>query len=145
MIFYRRTRHQNIIQLIEVYEGVDKIYMVLELATGKELFERIISDAFDEQEAVRAIKMVLQGLTYLHNLGIAHRDLKPENLLYSHDGKPLILIKLLRFFREPILVNIITRRPYRQIVFCIMYTSKFVIWIFVFSMSTRSPVADVLN
>jgi len=82
----RRTRHQNIIQLIEVYEGVDKIYMVLELATGKELFERIISDSFDEQEAVRAIKMLLQGLQYLHNLGIAHRDLKPENLLYSHDA-----------------------------------------------------------
>ena len=70
-----------------MYEGADKIYMVLELATGKELFERIISDAFDEQEAVRAIKMLLQGLAYLHNLGIAHRDLKPENLLYSHDGK----------------------------------------------------------
>lgn len=83
----RRTKHQNIIQLIEVYEGSDKtIYMVLELASGKELFERIISETFDEKEAVRNIKMLLQGLAYLHNLGIAHRDLKPENLLYSHDG-----------------------------------------------------------
>jgi hypothetical protein len=34
--------------------------MVLELASGKELFERIISESFDEKEAVRNIKMVLQ-------------------------------------------------------------------------------------
>jgi len=61
LIFFRRTKHQNIIQLIEVYEGSDKrIYMVLELASGKELFERIISESFDEKEAVRNIKMVLQ-------------------------------------------------------------------------------------
>lgn len=89
----RRTKHQNIIQLIEVYEGSDKrIYMVLELASGKELFERIISESFDEKEAVRNIKMVLQGLAYLHNLGIAHRDLKPENLLYSHEGRDARLL-----------------------------------------------------
>lgn len=61
IISQRRTKHQNIIQLIEVYEGSDKrIYMVLELASGKELFERIISESFDEKEAVRNIKMILQ-------------------------------------------------------------------------------------
>lgn len=42
--------------------------------------------SFDETEAVRALKQVLEGLRYLHNIGIAHRDLKPENILYSHTG-----------------------------------------------------------
>jgi len=85
----RRTRHQNIIQLIEIYEGTDKIYLVLELATGGELFDRILrtdGKSFDETEAVRSIKQILEGLRYLHNIGIAHRDLKPENILYSHSG-----------------------------------------------------------
>ena len=49
--------------------------------------------SFDESEAVRAIKQVLEGLRYIHNIGIAHRDLKPENILYSHSGKgPLLRV-----------------------------------------------------
>ena len=63
--------------------------MVLELATGGELFDRILrtdGKSFDETEAVRSVKQILEGLRYLHNIGIAHRDLKPENILYSHSG-----------------------------------------------------------
>ena len=73
------------------YLGTDKIYLVLELATGGELFDRILrtdGKSFDETEAVRSVKQILEGLRYLHNIGIAHRDLKPENILYSHSGMP---------------------------------------------------------
>lgn len=83
----RRVRHQNIIQLIEVFESKDKVYMVMELATGGELFDRIIAKgSFTERDATRVVTMVLNGLAYLHSLGITHRDLKPENLLYYHPG-----------------------------------------------------------
>jgi protein serine kinase H len=71
----------------QVFETTDKLYMVVELATGGELFERIVArGAFSEQDAVRVLRMVLSGAAYLHSLGIAHRDLKPENLLYYHPG-----------------------------------------------------------
>ena len=83
----RRVRHQYVIQLIEVFESKDKIYMVMELATGGELFDRIISKgSFTEQDATRVLSMVCEGVRYLHSLGITHRDLKPENLLYYHPG-----------------------------------------------------------
>ena len=49
--------------------------------------------SFDETEAVRAIKQVLEGLRYIHNIGIAHRDLKPENILYSHSGNYSAIIR----------------------------------------------------
>lgn len=90
----RRVRHQYIVQLIEVFEASDKIYMVMELATGGELFDRIIKlGSFTEQDAVKALRMLLEGMKYLHSLGITHRDLKPENLLYANahpDSKLLI-------------------------------------------------------
>ncbi|KAL4234988.1 Serine/threonine-protein kinase H1 [Mactra antiquata] len=83
----RRVKHQYIIQLVEVFETKDKVYMVMELATGGELFDRIIAKgSFTERDATRVLQMVLEGVDYLHGLGIAHRDLKPENLLYYHPG-----------------------------------------------------------
>ncbi|NXH45872.1 KPSH1 kinase, partial [Dicaeum eximium] len=83
----RRVRHTNIIQLIEVFETQDRVYMVMELATGGELFDRIIAKgSFTERDATRVLQMVLDGVRYLHTLGITHRDLKPENLLYYHPG-----------------------------------------------------------
>jgi len=61
--------------------------MVMELATGGELFDRIITrGSFSERDAVKVLQMVLEGVRYLHSLGITHRDLKPENLLYFHPG-----------------------------------------------------------
>lgn len=83
----RRVRHTNIIQLMEVFETTERVYMVMELATGGELFDRIIArGSFTERDATRVLQMVLDGVKYLHTLGITHRDLKPENLLYYHPG-----------------------------------------------------------
>ncbi|KAM9510302.1 serine/threonine-protein kinase H1-like [Guaruba guarouba] len=83
----RRVHHTNIIQLIEVFETQGCVYMVMELATGGELFDRIIAKgSFTERDATRVLQMVLDGVKYLHTLGITHRDLKPENLLYYHPG-----------------------------------------------------------
>lgn len=83
----RRVKHVYVIQLIEVFESRDKVYMVMELATGGELFDRIITKGnFTEKDATKVLHMVLEGVKYLHALGITHRDLKPENLLYYHPG-----------------------------------------------------------
>ncbi|XP_039983504.1 serine/threonine-protein kinase H1-like [Xiphias gladius] len=83
----QRVSHANVIQLIEVFQFPRRVYMVLELATGGELLDRVISRGhFTERDATQALRMVLAGVGYLHNLGITHRDLKPENLLYYHPG-----------------------------------------------------------
>ena len=83
----KRVQHMYIVQLREIFETRDKVYIVMELATGGELFDRIMAKgSFTEMDAVGVLKMVLEGLGYLHSLGITHRDLKPENLLYYHPG-----------------------------------------------------------
>ncbi|XP_058496783.1 serine/threonine-protein kinase H1-like [Solea solea] len=83
----RRVSHANVVQLVEVFQCPRRIYLVLELATGGELLERVVSRGhFTERDATRVLKMALAGVAYLHSLGITHRDLKPENLLYYHPG-----------------------------------------------------------
>lgn len=88
------VQHKYVIRLHEVFESSTQLYMVVDLATGGELFDRVVlKGSFVETEAVFVLRMVLEGLQYLHERGIAHRDLKPENLLYYHPGeKSKILI-----------------------------------------------------
>ncbi|ELW46917.1 Serine/threonine-protein kinase H2 [Tupaia chinensis] len=83
----RRVSHHYIVQLTEIFASQDRVYMVMELATGGELFDRLIAQgSFTERDAVRILQMVTDGIRYLHALRITHRDLKPENLLYYHPG-----------------------------------------------------------
>ncbi|RLO08403.1 hypothetical protein DYB28_014877, partial [Aphanomyces astaci] len=78
--------HPNIVKLIDVFdnEAGDMCYLVMELVTGGELFDRIIAkDHYTENEAKVVVRTVASVLVYCHAQGIAHRDLKPENLLYA--------------------------------------------------------------
>jgi len=54
----------------------------MELATGGELFDSIVSRGkYSEKDAARVVQQVASACHYLHAIGIVHRDLKPENLL----------------------------------------------------------------
>jgi serine/threonine protein kinase len=82
------ARHEHIIQLYEMHEIEGKIYLVMELVTGGELFDEIVRiGKYSEPEAAKLVHKMLVAILYLHNLGIAHRDLKPENLLLSDKTK----------------------------------------------------------
>ncbi|KAI9336614.1 kinase-like domain-containing protein [Zopfochytrium polystomum] len=75
--------HPNVIKLKDFFETVNFYFMVFELATGGELFERISQRGrFTERNAAEIVFQILHGVSYLHSRGIAHRDLKPENILY---------------------------------------------------------------
>ncbi|KAJ1476459.1 kinase-like domain-containing protein [Baffinella frigidus] len=74
--------HPHCIKLYDVFEDKEKCYLVQELASGGELFERVIANgAFSEKDAASLIKQLFEAVGYLHSSGIVHRDLKPENLL----------------------------------------------------------------
>ncbi|XP_077410684.1 serine/threonine-protein kinase H1-like isoform X2 [Vanacampus margaritifer] len=83
----RRVHHANVVRLVEVFQCPRRVYVVLELATGGDLLDRVLSRGhYTERDAAQALRMVLAGVGYLHSLAITHRDLKPENLLYYHPG-----------------------------------------------------------
>uniref|UniRef100_A0A2A4ITY0 Protein kinase domain-containing protein n=1 Tax=Heliothis virescens TaxID=7102 RepID=A0A2A4ITY0_HELVI len=86
--------HPNIVQLLETYEDKNKVYLVMELVTGGELFDRIVEKgSYTEKDASNLIRQVLEAVDYMHSQGVVHRDLKPENLLYySADEDSKIMI-----------------------------------------------------
>ncbi|KAK3942696.1 putative calcium calmodulin-dependent protein kinase [Diplogelasinospora grovesii] len=79
----QRLKHPHIVKFVDWFESRDKYYIVTELATGGELFDRICEQGkFTEKDASQTIKQVLGAVDYLHQNNVVHRDLKPENLLY---------------------------------------------------------------
>lgn len=79
----RSTRHPHIVRFVDWFESRDKFYIVTQLATGGELFDRICEKGrFTEKDASGTMRQVLEAVDYLHHKDIVHRDLKPENLLY---------------------------------------------------------------
>jgi len=67
---------------------------VMELVTGKELFDKIVEKGqYSEASASHIIRQIVSAVEYLHQNGIAHRDLKPENLLSAEvNGEEIIKI-----------------------------------------------------
>lgn len=72
------------IKLYEYFEDETNVYLIMEICTGGELFDRIIEkEYFSERYAAKVFKQILQAINYCHTQGICHRDLKPENFLYE--------------------------------------------------------------
>ncbi|XP_069138830.1 calcium/calmodulin-dependent protein kinase type IV-like [Argopecten irradians] len=66
-----RLKHTNVIALKEIYETPEKIYLVLELVTGGELFERIVArGSYSEKDAAEAMHDIIKALKYIHETGV---------------------------------------------------------------------------
>jgi calcium/calmodulin-dependent protein kinase I len=77
--------HPHIVKLYETYRNKKYVYLVMELMTGGEMFDRIVEKLhYDEATARRDLTQIAEALKYCHDNKIVHRDLKPENLLYAN-------------------------------------------------------------
>jgi len=94
-----RLHHPNIVEFVESFETEEELLMILEYCPGKELFDVILENRFDEDTAKTVFAQICRALYYLHSLNIIHRDIKPENILVLNkpDAQGRLVVKLLDF------------------------------------------------
>ncbi|KAI1374264.1 hypothetical protein F4677DRAFT_174484 [Hypoxylon crocopeplum] len=87
----REISHPNIVRLHEMSETERHIGIVLEYASGGELFDYILNHRYlKDGPARRLFAQLISGVGYLHKKGIVHRDLKLENLLLDRNRNIII-------------------------------------------------------
>lgn len=87
----KSLNHPYIVKLVEVIETQNYIGIVLEFASGGELFDHILAHRYlKEREASRLFAQLICGVDYLHRNKIIHRDLKLENLLLDRNRNIII-------------------------------------------------------
>jgi cGMP-dependent protein kinase 1 len=80
-------RHPFLIRLVAAFQDTERLYMVLELVLGGELFGLLDQmETLNPSQAAFYSACVLSGLKHLHERRILYRDLKPENLLIDREG-----------------------------------------------------------
>jgi serine/threonine protein kinase len=82
----KMTRHPHIIQLFEIIETSDDVYLIMDYACSGELFDYIVRhQRLAEPQACLFFQQIMDGLEHLHEFFICHRDLKP--------GRPPIILR----------------------------------------------------
>jgi len=93
--------HRNVIEVESfIYNDYYKrnrkerhVYQVMEYCNGGDLFDGIQSGKMTQGTILCFFRQLMDGLAYIHSMGVAHRDLKPENIMFK-DNK---ILKILDF------------------------------------------------
>eukprot|EP00808_Paulinella_micropora_P000069 g11292.t1 len=92
LLALQRLDHPHIVRLKDAYETVSRIWMVLELLRGEELFQKITASekGLGKETTVKYFYQLLLAVKYLHERGVVHRDLKPSNIMVTSAGIKLV-------------------------------------------------------
>jgi len=82
--------HPNIIKVFEYFNTQRRLFIISELCTGGELFDKITKEEkFSEKVTANIMKQVLSAISFCHLNKVIHRDLKPENILIVSEKESL--------------------------------------------------------
>ncbi|CAD7087920.1 unnamed protein product [Hermetia illucens] len=78
------VQHPNVVRLYEVIDTQTKLYLILELGDGGDLYDYIMKHegGLSENLAREYFRQIVRAISYCHQLHVVHRDLKPENVVF---------------------------------------------------------------
>ncbi|XP_042293692.1 serine/threonine-protein kinase MARK2-like [Sceloporus undulatus] len=81
------VQHPNVVRLYEVIDTQAKLYLILELGDGGDMFDHIMQHegGLGEERAKHYFAQIVHAISYCHRLHVVHRDLKPENVVFFRE------------------------------------------------------------
>ncbi|XP_065589462.1 SNF-related serine/threonine-protein kinase-like [Cyrtonyx montezumae] len=81
------VQHPNVVRLYEVIDTHAKLYLILELGDGGDMFDHIMrhEGGLAEPRAKHYFAQIVHAISYCHKLHVVHRDLKPENVVFFQE------------------------------------------------------------
>lgn len=78
------VQHPNVVRLYEVIDTATKLYLILELGDGGDMYDYIMKHkhGLREDVAKNYFRQIVTAIHYCHDLHVVHRDLKPENVVF---------------------------------------------------------------
>lgn len=102
MTVLEMLKHPNIVHYYGVEVHRDRVFIFMEYCQGGSLARLLEYGRIEDEKVVQVYTMqMLEGLAYLHHMGIVHRDVKPENILLDHLG----VIKFVDFGAAKVIAN----------------------------------------
>jgi hypothetical protein len=83
--------HPNIVRVHSAGEAGGYLYLVMDLAAGGDLHNRLRRGPLPPLEAAAVVAGLARGLAHTHAHGVLHRDLKPANVLFDDVGTPMLV------------------------------------------------------
>nr|WP_276308460.1 serine/threonine-protein kinase [Rubritalea profundi] len=83
--------HPNLVKVFDFGNIEGMLYIVMELAPGRSLYDLIHGKSVEMSEASRLISDMCRGLEHAHDAGLIHRDIKPANVLIDDSAHPKIV------------------------------------------------------
>lgn len=84
--------HPNTVSLLQVIETEKSIYLIMEMAEGKQLFHHACEAGhLQEKEARGLVHQIIGAVGYCHDHSIVHKDLKPDNIIVDSSGRVKII------------------------------------------------------
>uniref|UniRef100_A0A3P9JL87 SNF-related serine/threonine-protein kinase n=1 Tax=Oryzias latipes TaxID=8090 RepID=A0A3P9JL87_ORYLA len=80
----KMVQHPNVVRLYEVIDTATKLYLILELGDGGDMYDCIMKHegGLSEEVAKCYFAQIVHAISYCHRLHVVHRDLKPENVVF---------------------------------------------------------------
>src|SRR5258708_38212978 len=87
-----RLRHPLLPRVMEVGMVERSPYIVMELATGETLAQRLLRGPLGEDEVLEFGCQLASALSQVHESGLVHRDVKPRNIVFDSDARQIRLV-----------------------------------------------------